>query len=200
MVQRSPLPHAALPGPRLTGDSRHIWLYLNHPVANCPGMFPAFLPSALVSSPSLTSLPGLSSRVPSLTGQPQIHSPPLDPILSGPVLSMAQWWNPVLSKHWSWTENLPRQEGSQPRGFSSMPLAPGWLPPFLLWVAKTGSVPVSLKLCFRSHDNSCCQPFPKGFADIEEQKGNKYREHSKNKKTVYKDRVVNLMPSPGFQV
>ena len=45
----SPTPTLPSLGLGLTGDSQHIWLYLNHPAPNCSGMFPAFLPSALAS-------------------------------------------------------------------------------------------------------------------------------------------------------
>lgn len=50
----SDLPTPTLPslGLGLTGDSQHIWLYLNHPAPNYSGMFPTFLPSALASASS----------------------------------------------------------------------------------------------------------------------------------------------------
>lgn len=124
-----------------------------------------------------------------------IHSPPLNQILSGSGIwegLCSAWlsvWNPILPKHWSRIETLPQAGRGADQGLLLCALGPpGGCLQLLVCVVKRGSVPAFLKLWFRSHDNSCCQPFPKGLANVKEQKGNKYREHS-IKRHVYKDKV-----------
>lgn len=139
--------------------------------------------------------------MPSPIGPASVSQPTLEPDslwvwgLEACVLSMAQCVEPHPSKHWSWVETQAGREADPGPLLGSLGLQGGSLQ--LLVCGGQGECSCLFQDLVQIQKAVPTAPlavsyFPKGFANIKEQKGNKYRGHSKCKKTGHKEWFVDL--------